>query len=73
MQYITHLYNELKPNDFLYVSNEKPGNNIYYFTNVINNKKTKGGYWTNEDGGRELRKRIRFELEYYFDNIIAIY
>lgn len=38
MQYITHLYNDIKPNEFIYVSNEKKDLNIYYFTNIINDK-----------------------------------
>lgn len=70
MQYITHLYNLLVPNDFLYVPNQKKDKNIFYFTNIVKNKKTNGGYWTNEDGSREFRRRIRDEIQLYFDNIV---
>lgn len=54
MNYIMHLYNSLKPNDFIYVSHCKKEKTIYYFQNTFNKKETKGGYWTNVDGVKHM-------------------
>ena len=47
MNYVTYLYDTIVPKDFVYKSNDKKEKTIYYFTNMVNEKETEGGLWTN--------------------------
>lgn len=72
MNYITYLYDTIIPKDFIYQPNDKKDKTIFYFTNNINGKYTKGGYWTNVDGIKQLKKRVRSVLEKYFDSFLIL-